>query len=291
MRKFLFDIAAILILFYIINIGYLSLLKINKQFSKTQDFASFKDQSFDVLITGFSLSMNGINPEIFEEEGFSSYNFSLGGTHVSSSIVMLKSYLEKNKPPKVLIYGTSNAYYDKYISEQITKDAYNPIVSHFFIDQRSLSPLDLPLFKFKWLAFEILKMGFSKDFRFENYNGQIRSLIKREDQTNTDNFTEFHPSLYKNNVYISELAQICRQYNIQFILVEMPTWKEHQHLNYSRVSKIEDYFILEANHINFVEENFISDVHWASDNHLNVLGSEVLTKQIFQDLMECKILE
>lgn len=291
MRKFLFDIVAIFVLFLIVNIGYLSLLKLNKQFSKTQDFASFNNQSFEVLITGFSLSMNGLNPEIFEEEGFSSYNFSLGGTHLNSSILMFKSYLEKNNPPKLLIYGTSTAYYDKYISDQIPKDAYNPIVSHYYTNQISLSPLDLPLFKFKWLALEILKMGFSKNFRFQNYNGQIRSFIKRADQTSTDDLMGFDSSLYKNNAYISELAQICHQYNIQFIIVEMPTWNEHQHLNNPRLSKIGNYFILDANNRNFIRENFITDVHWASSNHLNVLGSIILTKLILQDLLENKILE
>jgi len=286
MQKFIINIFLFLLLFFISNVFYLRILRLSDQFAKTEEFSKFRNEKFEILIGGFSLAMNGLDPEICNSKGFEAYNFALGGANIVSTKLMLNQYLLHNEPPKYFIYGTSEHYYHLIKVNEASVQGYHPVVDHFFTTP-DFSIINLPIIKFKWLFKEILKKTISKKYRFEVINGHVRSTLKRYDNSTVNNSNVLSPEKYFSNQNIRDLAILCKQNNIIFIIAEMPTWQANKHKNKTEISysqEIEAHFF-DYNCIDSPISFVLSNKNdWTSDNHLNVNGAEKLTNFLLDDI-------
>lgn len=288
MTRFFKNIGIFIFLFFVANILYLNILDYDEQFSKTAEFSDFNNENFEILIGGFSLTMNGIDPKIFKENGFKTYNFSLGGANISSTKLMLENYLSKNEAPRYFIYGVSNYYFNSFIKyKNNRKQTYHPIVDYHFPQNDKFSINNIPVIKFKWIFKNLLKKFISNKYRFNVVNGQAQSKLKRIDNTVNDKKINLFASKYFNNKNIQDLSVLCKANNIVLILVEMPTWKSHKHINKIEMSystEIDAYFfdynsLASNNRLSIDDKN-----DWTSDNHLNINGAIKLTEILIDDI-------
>lgn len=288
MTRFFKNIGIFIFLFFIANIVYLKCLDYDEQFLKTAEFSDFNNENFEILVGGFSLSMNGIDTKILKKNGFKTYNFSLGGANISSTKLMLEKYLLKNKAPRYFIYGVSNYYFNTFIKhKENIKQKYHPLVDYHFAQSDKFSINNIPVVKFKWIFKDLFKKIISNKHRFNVVDGQVQSTLKRIDNTVNDKKINLFASKYFNDKNVQDLSILCKENNIVLILVEMPTWKSHKHINKIEMSyskEIGSYFI-DYNSLASNNRLSIDDKNdWTSDNHLNVNGAIKLTEILIDDI-------
>ena len=287
MQKFFKNIIIFIFLLFVVNILYLKCLMYDYQFSKTAEFAEFKNENFEILVGGFSFSMNGIDLEVFDKEGFNSYNFSVGGAHITSTKLMLEKYLSKNKAPKYFIYGASNFHFDTFIKyKKNKKQKLHPLIDYHFSESNKFSINNIPMIKFKWIFKDLLKGLVSKNHRFKVVNGQVRSEIKRIDNTINDKKIILSFSKYYHDKNVIELSEICRKNNITLIMVEMPTWKSQKHSNKIELSyyKDKEIYFFDYNSLRNNKLKIDNKNDWTSDHHLNKYGAIKLSEILISDL-------
>ena len=118
MRKFLRKCILFLVLVIALNLIYLLiLLCFSPELKKINESYKFKDQNNEVLVFGNSMALDGLDTEYMTQKGMQAYNFSVAGTHISTSLIQLQEYLKNNSKPKMVIVGFSSAIGKAYLND------------------------------------------------------------------------------------------------------------------------------------------------------------------------------
>lgn len=282
MQKFIFKIGLFILLFLLINIFYLIIIqKFDWNFSKRIEALNLKKPTYENIILGNSLPMDGIDSRLLSSDPNNTYNLAIGGAGLNTNYIQLHEYLEiaQIKPTRVVL-GIGS-----YRENIFKKNKIHPIVQ-FTKSDYTYKLTDLPVVKFKWLFIELIKKIISSEHRnAEIVQGQLRIMRTVADKTKKKETTSTVPfSEYRNSEYIKQMAQLCDQNNIELILIEMPGFRNTRNnqsigpyeMNYPQSAKVKLY------NFNGPDIDAVLDPNndWLGGSHLNKKGAEKFTKYI-----------
>ena len=180
---------------------------------------------YDLLVLGASGAMDAVDTEMLTENKIKSYNLAMDGNTIRTCYIQLSEYLTKcAKMPGYVVLGVNS------VNESFTNAGIQPIVDVTMKDHRFCLK-DVPILRFKWLAFEFLKKIVSKTHRdAELCYGQLKFQKIIIDNTNY-NKIYLNISKFESSVWMGEIAKLCDQNGIEFIILELPGYKEIQNLS------------------------------------------------------------
>lgn len=270
------------IFFALINlIYYIIISQSDPDFRKRIETLQFVNPDYELLVLGASTSLDGIDAKMISSNGIKSYNMAIGGSSVRTNYIQLKEYITKftTKPQYVLLGLNSN------MVQSFDDNIIQPIVEITMEDHKYLIE-DVPILKLKWLGFEFLKRVMFKSHRDAKLEqGQIKFKGTRADNTS---FSELYldTTEFQSSYWISEIAKLCNQNNIELIVMEMPGYRNTQNL-----SDIGPYILnfdngASAKLYNYASREFCeifdSNNDWIGNSHLNELGASKFTKELIK---------
>lgn len=285
MKQFIFRsfrfIAFFVVFFIAINALYLAVLATTDwDFKKRIESLKFEDPDFDLLAMGASTSFDAFDAELLSKNGFSSYNLAMGGNTIKSSYIQLKEYLENytNKPRYVLL-GHNSPYVDNVDNEKV-----HPLIELTLKDHKYVLN-DAPILKLKWLGFEFLKKAFSSAHRQATLSlGQLRFQKVMPDHTTLlEQYLDIQK--YESSYWFGEIGKLCKQNEIELLIIEMPGVKETQNFTAIGPHTITFGNGHTANLYNLNSKDFCSifeaDKDWIGNSHLNEAGAIKFTEELF----------
>ena len=261
----------------------------------------------EILISGSSRTLKGINPVVIEEEtGLSCYNISSDGVSLEIQVPKLKMYLNKNKPPKILVQNVSilggwisNSIYEPYkylpyLSDDDLLEGLEKIDSDFWI-HKYIPVSNLIYFNFDFYVTLLSELKNSilgennliKGFYPDNskWATSLEQLKIRRPNGITVSISN------KYNIYLNELIKVCKFYNIKLVLVSLP----YHHAIYKIENKkmdVKSYYERKCygNNIYFADysdsEIAKSTMYFYNFTHLNKKGADNFSKLLAAKLIE-----
>lgn len=281
MRKFIFNICLITILFAVVNALYLALLFLTDiSFIKRYESMHFTEPDYELLVIGNSLATDAFDTELLTYKGLSSYNLAIPGSSVKTNYIQLKEYLLKySKTPKYVILGMGT-YTGTFEDETI-----HPIVE-FTSQGYRYKISDLPMMKFRWLAIELLKKMVSSSQRnVKVSSGQFKFKKVRTDKTHYEN-NNFEIDKFEKSQNVQKIAALCKENKIELILIELPGFKKVQNINEAGPYPItyQDGSTATLYNLNNIQfgKSFDSEKHWIGNSHLNEFGATIFTEKMYE---------
>lgn len=290
MKKFLLrsaGFAAFLIVFFILlNAIYVAVLT-SASFNVKNRLESlrFDNPDYKLLVLGASTTSDGVDTKLLSENGFKSYNLAIGGSTVRTSYIQLEEYLERyaNKPEYVFLGVNST------VERDFDKGGIHPIIE-VTMKGHNFGIEDIPISKFRWLAFEISKRFVSKDHRNTTLvQGQLRIQRTVKDVSAfKDQYLDLQ--IFESSVWLGEIARLCTQNGIELFIIEMPGYRATQNLSEFGPYEITSDNGYKAQVYNFnsrqISEAFDSDRDWLGESHLNQGGAAKFTEMLIDTLQE-----
>ncbi len=214
-RKLVWFVGIIVVL----NLLYLLLLlSFSPGFKKIHEISSFENKSFDIIVLGNSMALDGIDAEHLTKNGMSTYNLSVAGDHVSTSLFLLEDYIKKNKKPKMVVVGLSSAIGKSYLNPV---PFTNPEVEFFYHPNWVSNVTNPPMLNFQWLAVDLLKIVISKDHReAKMILGQWKTKKVIPDGSAYKNTGP--KSIDYRDPFLLKIIELCKKQGIKPILIELP---------------------------------------------------------------------
>lgn len=258
--------------------------------SKIDYLYNSKDKNYDVVFLGSSRVNNHFVPEIFNKQGFKTFNFGITRSRLDESALMLKLMVERNYKIKNLILQVDlnintndhseaiRSLFMPYLHQsQIIRDHYRNIPEY---NQLLLIPF------YRYMNYDA-RIGFR-----EMFNSAIH---KKTNALDNDGFYPLknHPgkmipadlSKYypKRNKGYEEIKAICKKNNIRLFAVTTPMCSET--INYEYFNHIQKVYpeILRFEH--FVTE----DKYFSTCGHMNKAGAIKFTQAVFDYIFVPKI--
>ena len=255
-------------------------MNLDWNFSKRLEAKRLCEPTYENIILGNSLSMDGINSELLSSNN-STYNLSIGGASIKTSYVQLKEYLNicKIKPKRVIIGRGSN-------TNTLDDENVHPIVE-FTMDNYNYKISDLPLIKFKWIATELLKKIVSHDHRNATIVlGQLRinKIVVDNTEINNNPQNDLFIEKYINSSFLKKIVDMCNENEISCILIEMPGFRSERNnlkigphkLTLNSLTSVKLYNFNGPSIDNIINPN----VDWLANYHLNNTGANKFTRYI-----------
>ena len=261
----------------------------------------------EILISGSSRTLKGINPVVIEEEtGLSCYNISSDGVSLEIQVPKLKMYLNKNKPPKILVQNVSilggwisNSIYEPYkylpyLSDDDLLEGLEKIDSDFWI-HKYIPVSNLIYFNFDFYVTLLSELKNSilgennliKGFYPDNskWATSLEQLKIRRPNSITVSISN------KYNIYLNELIKVCKFYNIKLVLVSLPYHHEIYKIENKKMD-VKSYYERKCygNNIYFADysdsEIAKSTMYFYNFTHLNKKGADNFSKLLAAKLIE-----
>ena len=287
MSKFLRKCLLFLGLLIGLNLIYLLvLLTFSPELKKIKECYSFKNQNNELLVFGNSMALDGIDSEYLTQKGMQTYNFSVAGDHISTSLMQLEEYLKYNNKPKSILIGFSSVIGRAYLNKVPYK---NPEVEFFYNFNLISNITNPPLLNFQWLSVELFKIFISKEHRNAKL---IRGQWKTE-KVIADN------SIYKktnatsidyNDPYLVKMLELCQNKGINVILVDMPganAKRDNLPFIYTTIlSNKRKIKIYNLNNYEVSSKIIDSSKDWLAADHLNQSGARKITAYLLENCIK-----
>lgn len=293
MKKFLFKAILFFILVFLMDMGFhLVVKRFDWNYSKAVAIAEFENQNYELVILGSSLGLDGLDANLMTQNYRPTYNFAFGGTRLRGNYSTIKYYLKSNIAPKQLIVALGACLSPSELSD--TRPNLNPIINEVFTDQNKFGFDEMALVKFRWLGVELLKKIVSPEHRSAILDyGQLKISRSVLDKTNyQENIPDsLDKRKYENSVDLNSLISLCKKYDIELILIEMPGYKRTRnnikvgphYLNYAEYDEIVPLYNL--NNLEFCKQVFNDKQDWLGNSHLNMYGAVKLTDYIVNNIL------
>ena len=293
MKRFIFNIiksiALLCLTMVVLDAIYTATYINSSERSKIDYLYNTKDKNYDVVFLGSSRINNHLVPEIFNNNGYKTFNFGITRSRLEESALMLKMMIERNYKIKNLILQ---------VDININTDDHSEAIRSLFMPYLHLSKTIRNHYRTIPEYNELLYIPF---YRYMHYDARIGfremyySLIhKRTNALENDGFypllSNQHPlipadlSKYapKRNKSYEEIKKICHTNHINLIAITTPMCME-------TINR--DYF----NHLNQIYpeirrfENVVTDdKYFSTCGHMNKDGATEFTKIVFKTLFKPK---
>lgn len=285
MKRFLIKLTVFGLGLLILNLLYFLLIFYTDwDFIKRTESLNLSNPTFDLLVLGNSLAMDGIDTEYLSEQGISSYNMAIGGSSLKTNFIQLEEYLNRYEhKPSYVILGLGS-YMNNFERNDI-----HPIVA-YTMEEHQYTLNDLPFIKFKWLGAELMKKLVSSAHRNATIShGQLKFKKAKTDKTTSNPTLQLNLDKYRSAKWIFEILEVCAAHRIQVFVIEMPGFKKTQNMNtlgpYTLAFNENNYRLYNFNSKKFCRI-FDDSKDWIGNNHLNEVGAEKFTKQLFDEILE-----
>ncbi len=252
--------------------------------------SEIKDHNeIDILFLGSSHAYRGLDPRIFSEYGFKTFNLGSSAQTPTQTKVLLNRYLDILNP-KLVIYEVYPATF--------TLDGVESSLDIIANDKNDLQSIKMSLTINNIRTYNTLVYGFIRDFLGLN-KSVTEPVIKGEDKYVSGGFVEremefYQPSQFqKKEISItsyqlesfSEIVQLLNSKKIELILVYAPITQVcyNSYVNtYHFDSLMKNY----SNYYNFNEIVSLNDsLHFYDYDHLNQNGVTIFNKNLIEILL------
>jgi hypothetical protein len=272
----------------------------------TDDFYDLPENSIDVLFLGASTFMRGISPlTLWEKHGITSY-VRAGPAQVPLSTYYTLMESLKYQHPKLVVLDASSLYkgdYDINEKEAWLRVSTDPLkfstekvqmiadIKRWSADQSVISYL-FPFFRYhsRWdqLSFSDFKVN-RKEIGVERFPG-FKGFRPSTDLEGVDSLEETSETLNQlesvsdfSRDYYEKMIEICRQNDIDIILVSLPkaSWTTRRNELLQKFANDYNLEYIDLSLPRYMEKmNFDFAYHLKDTNHPNVAGALKITKEL-----------
>lgn len=231
-----------------------------------------KPDTVDVIFLGDSEVYSSISPmQIWEEQGFTSYDCSTGGQLMFDTLSLLKLALKNQKPRLVVL--EANAAFRKF---SLGEAAYNKAGEY------------LAVFTYhdRWKSMRLSELWEPEDYSWtsEMKGFRLHMDTKPSKEKNHMKKTSKSKTIPEKNVwYIDAIRKTCEENGIPFMILSVPSsrnWNMKKHNTIAALAK--------ERNIPYKDLNLMEDelgIDWRTDtkdegDHLNYFGAEKVTSYL-----------
>lgn len=267
-KKVIGFVLAFCLLFCVANLPFYSLRDEGYQFisskRKTQQIDSLKDHILDVAFLGDSECWAAFSPlQLLGEEGIPSYNCATAGQWTGDALILLNKVMQ-TQSPKVIVLETSTLYSSPNRYKYAFTQAFPIFHYHAFYRKDSNTVKDG------------YTLGANLVKTTEAYTGRADYMLTE---------TAEHPIDKLCLSKLNEIAQRCKEENIQLVLVSSPsalTWTQGKHLAVANWCTENAVAYVDCNEKEIMEQ---MGFDWSTDtrdggDHVNLSGSKKVTAAI-----------
>jgi hypothetical protein len=273
---FIFFIASLLL-----DVLFTTILSQSSERNKVEYVIHSFGKKYDVMIMGTSRANNHFVTNLFEKKGLKSFNYGISGSHLFETSLLLKVMIANKFQIKNLILEADLSICNEKRDEGTTARFMpyihtNSIIKEHYKNESDFKKLFyLPFYRY--IKFDA-KIGFR----------EVYEVLSKK-PTNTLQNKGYYPLIsdkkgsMKNDIstlkvirnkYYEEIKKICKQNNINLIVVMTPMCKNTKGLDYfDKVKK-------QYPEINNFENIVTNDRYFASCGHLNNEGAIIYTNHI-----------
>lgn len=285
MKRFLIQLTIFGLGLLILNFLYFLLIShTDWDFIKRTESLNLSNPTFDLLVLGNSLAMDGIDTQYLSKQGLSAYNMAIGGSSLKTNYIQLEEYLNRyEQKPSYVILGLGS-YMNNF-----ERDDIHPIVE-YTMEEHRYTFSDLPFIKFRWLGAELMKKIVSSAHRNATISqGQLKFKKIETDKTKRNPALQLNLDKYKSAKWILEILELCAAHNIQVFVIEMPGFKKTQNVDalgpYTLPINENNYRLYNFNSQSFCRI-FDDSKDWIGNNHLNEIGAKRFTKHLYKEVLK-----
>ena len=258
--------------------------------SKIDYLYNSKDKNYDVVFLGSSRVNNHFVPRIFNEQGYSTFNFGITRSRLEESDLMLKMMIERNYKIKNLLLQV-----DLNINTNDHSEAIRSLFMPYLHSSKTIRDFykNIPEYNqllfipfYRYMHYDA-RIGFKEVYNSAAHkktnalnNGGFYPLMTDQRPMVPADLSKYYP---KRNKAYEEIKAICKKNNINLIAMTTPMCME-------TINR--DYF----NHLNSVypeirrfENAVTDDKYFSTCGHLNKDGAIEFTKIVFNKLFKTKV--
>lgn len=253
--------------------------------------------TIDIVIAGNSDVYNAISTmKLWNDMGISSYHIGTPRQNVPISYYVLKNFLDVQSP-KIAVIDMDFAFegkgYKKYIRRSIDDMPLNSNKIKMINDPVFKNSIKtkisyiFPLLRFhsRWdeISLEEIKQTYEKkniNFKGYEYSNDVEPYKgKKKNKEETYRITE------ETKEYLDKILELCKQNNIQVILIYAPaikSWNQSKHDECSQYAEERNLTFIDYNLSEFDWKKYTKDRGY----HLNTEGAEIITQKLEETLKQ-----
>lgn len=283
-RFFKLLVLFVLILFIaalLLDVIFTTIISHSSERNKVENVMHSFGKKYDVVIMGTSRANNHFVTDLFEKKGLKSFNYGISGSHLFETSLLLKVMIANKFKIKNLILEADLSICNEKRDEGTTARFMPYIHTNSLIKEHYKNELDfkqlyyLPFYRY--IKFDA-KIGFREAYEvFINqptntlYNKGYYPLISDKKGSMKNDISTLKVI---RNKYYEAIKKICKQNNINLIVVMTPMCQNTKGLDYfDKVKK-------QYPEINNFENTVTDDCYFASCGHLNNEGAIIYTNHI-----------
>ncbi len=283
-RFFKLTVLFVFILFIaslLLDVIFTTIISQSSERNKVENVLHSFEKKYDVVIMGTSRANNHFVTDLFEKKGLKSFNYGISGSHLFETSLLLKLMMANKFQIKNLILEADLSICNEKRDEGTTARFMPYIHTNSIIKEHYKNEIDFKQLYYvpfyRYIKFDA-KIGFREVYE-----------VLAEKPTNTLYNKGYYPLIsdtkgsMKNDIstlkvirnkYYEEIKKICKQNNINLIVVMTPMCKNTKGLDYfDNVKK-------QYPEINNFENTVTDDRYFSSCGHLNNEGAIIYTNHI-----------
>jgi hypothetical protein len=283
-RFFKLTVLFVFILFIaslLLDVIFTTIISQSSERNKVENVMHSFGKKYDVVIMGTSRANNHFVTDLFEKNGLKSFNYGISGSHLFETSLLLKLMMANKFQIKNLILEADLSICNEKRDEGTTARFMPYIHTNSSIKEHYKNELDFKqLFYvpfYRYIKFDA-KIGFREVYEVLSnkptntlFNKGYYPLISDKKGSMKNNISTLKVI---RNKYYEEIKKICKQNNINLIVVMTPMCKNTKGLDYfDKVKK-------QYPEINNFENTVTDDRYFASCGHLNNEGAIIYTNHI-----------
>ena len=283
-RFFKLSVLFVFILFIaslLLDVIFTTIISQSSERNKVENVLHSFGKKYDVVIMGTSRANNHFVTDLFEKKGLKSFNYGISGSHLFETSLLLKLMMANKFQIKNLILEADLSICNEKRDEGTTARFMPYIHTNSIIKEHYKHEIDFKKLYYvpfyRYIKFDA-KIGFREVYEVLSkkptntlYNKGYYPLIsdKKGSMKNNISTLKVIP-----NKYYEEIKKLCKQNNINLIVVMTPMCKNTKGLDYfDKVKK-------QYPEINNFENTVTDDRYFASCGHLNNEGAIIYTNHI-----------
>ena len=283
-RFFKLSVLFVFILFIaslLLDVIFTTIISQSSERNKVENVLHSFEKKYDVVIMGTSQANNHFVTDLFEKKGLKSFNYGISGSHLFETSLLLKLMMANKFQIKNLILEADLSICNENRDEGTTARFMpyihtNSIIKEHYKHESDFKQLYYVPF-YRYIKFDA-KIGFREVYEVLSkkptntlYNKGYYPLISDKKGSMKNDISTLKVI---RNKYYEEIKKLCKQNNINLIVVMTPMCKNTKGLDYfDKVKK-------QYPEINNFENTVTDDRYFASCGHLNNEGAIIYTNHI-----------
>ena len=275
----------------LLDVIYTLVISHSTERNKVENVMNTSNKKFDVIFMGTSRANNHFVTKVFEDKGYTAFNYGISGSHLFETSLLLKLMIANKYDIKSLVLEADLSICNEKRDEGTTARFMPYIHQNEIIKKHYENEADF---------YQIYYLPFYRYIKFDNKIGfrEVYDVASKK-PTNALHNKGYYPLLFhkkgnmKNDIsslkairnkYYEEIKQICAQNNIKLHVVMTPMCANTKGMNY--FDKVQQLYPEIHNFENVITD----DTYFASCGHLNDEGAILYSREILNYLLKNKII-